>query len=104
MKASLSERIISALSYLWILFFLPLLLIPNSGFGRFHANQALLNLLWGLVAGLLSKILSSIPLIGGILSWVFAFLLAVFPIWGIVCSLLGIKKPFPLIGGITIIK
>ena len=43
------ERMISAVSYLWVLFFLPPVLIPRSGFGRFHANQALLNLLWGVV-------------------------------------------------------
>ncbi|MBQ7625325.1 MAG: hypothetical protein IJS65_08620 [Clostridia bacterium] len=104
MKVSLSERIVSALSYLWILFFLPLLLIPRSSFGRFHANQALLNLLWGIVAGVLSKLLANVPLIGGVLSWILSFLLAVFPIWGIVCSLLGLKKPFPIIGGITLIK
>ena len=33
-------KLMSILSYLWILFFLPLVVCPGSKFGRFHANQA----------------------------------------------------------------
>lgn len=100
----MKERLISAAAYLWILFFLPLVLIPGSSFGRFHANQALLNLLWGIACGLLTRLLGIIPVIGGILAWFFGLLIAVFPIWGIVCALLGKQKPFPIIGEIRILK
>ncbi|NMA37013.1 MAG: hypothetical protein GX942_01770 [Papillibacter sp.] len=91
----MKERIISAVSYLWILFFLPLILIPDSSFGRFHANQALLNLLWGIVFGILSKIA---------LGWLFGIITAVYPVWGIVTALMGIERPFPVIGKFTLIK
>lgn len=35
------NKVISALSYLGILFFLPLMAAPESRFGKFHANQSL---------------------------------------------------------------
>ena len=91
------ERMISAVSYLWILFFLPLVLIPRSGFGRFHANQALLNLLWGVVFGILTKLVPG-------LGWLFGLILAIYPVWGIVTAMLGLEKPFPVIGKYTIIR
>ena len=91
------ERMISAVSYLWLLFFLPLILIPRSGFGRFHANQALLNLIWGVVSFLLMRL---VPAVG----WLFALLMAVYPIWGIVNAMLGRERPFPVIGRFTIIR
>ena len=89
----MKERIISAVSYLWILFFLPLILIPDSSFGRFHANQALLNLLWGIVFGILSKIA---------LGWLFGIITAVYPVWGIVTALMGIERPFPVIASLLL--
>ena len=91
------ERMISAVSYLWILFFLPLVLIPRSGFGRFHANQALLNLLWGVVFGILTKLVPG-------LGWLLGLILAIYPVWGIVTAMLGLEKPFPVIGKYTIIR
>jgi uncharacterized membrane protein len=95
MSSDLKERLISAVSYLWILFFLTLVIIPESGFGRFHANQALLNLLWGIVFGLLSNIA---------FGWLFNLILAVYPLWGIATALMGLEKPFPIIGNIRLIK
>ena len=76
------ERMISAVSYLWILFFLPLVLMPNSGFGRFHANQALLNLIWGVVFGILVRL---IPLL--LFKWLFGLVMMVYPIWGIITAM-----------------
>ena len=89
------ERMISAVSYLWILFFLPLVLIPRSGFGRFHANQALLNLLWGVVFGILIKVIPG-------LRWIFGLIMLIYPIWGIVTAMMGQEKPFPVIGKYTL--
>ena len=91
------ERIISAAAYLWVLFFLPLILIPRSQFGRFHANQALLNLIWGLVFTGLSRLLPG-------LSWLMGLILMVYPIWGIINALLGREAPFPVIGKFTLIR
>ena len=91
------ERMISAVSYLWILFFLPLVLIPRSGFGRFHANQALLNLLWGVVFGILIKVIPG-------LRWIFGLIMLIYPIWGIVTAMMGQEKPFPVIGKYTLVR
>ena len=91
------ERMISAVSYLWILFFLPLVLIPRSGFGRFHANQALLNLLWGVVFGILNKVIPG-------LRWIFGLIMLIYPIWGIVTAMMGQEKPFPVIGKYTLLR
>ncbi|MBQ3276851.1 MAG: hypothetical protein IJH47_07350 [Oscillospiraceae bacterium] len=91
------ERMISAVSYLWILFFLPLVLIPRSGFGRFHANQALLNLLWGVVFGILIKVIPG-------LRWIFGLIMLIYPIWGIVTAMMGQEKPFPVIGKYTLLR
>ncbi len=91
------EKMISAVSYLWILFFLPLVLIPRSGFGRFHANQALLNLLWGVVFGILTRIIPG-------LRWLFGLIMLIYPIWGIVTAMRGEERPFPVIGKYTIIR
>ncbi len=95
MSSDIKEKLVSAVSYLWILFFLPLIFIPNSSFGRFHANQALLNLLWGIIFGILAKIA---------FGWLFNLILAIYPIWGIVTALMGLEKPFPVIGNIKLIK
>ena len=91
------ERMISAVSYLWILFFLPLLLIPRSGFGCFHANQALLNLLWGVVFGILVKLIPG-------LKWLFALIMLIYPFWGIITAMMGQERPFPVIGKFTILR
>ena len=91
------KKMISAVSYLWILFFLPLVLIPRSGFGRFHANQALLNLLWGVVFGILTRIIPG-------LRWLFGLIMLIYPICGIVTAMRGEERPFPVIGKYTIIR
>ncbi len=92
------EKMISAIAYLWILFFLPLVLMPRSAFGRFHANQALLNLIWGVIFGILVKL---IPLAG--LKWLLGLVMLVYPIWGIVNAMMGRENPFPVIGNIDLL-
>jgi len=100
----MKEKIICALSYLWILFFLPLVLLPGSKFGKFHANQALLNLIVGIVTAVVIKLLGWIPVIGWLISLVFGLITLAMFLWGIIFALLGEKKPYPIIGGIEIIK
>ena len=100
---------VCALSYVFILFFLPLVVCPKSKYGKFHANQALVLLLvanvGSIVLELLGKVLALISLgfIGGILSavWgVVTFLLMVLGIWNV---LNGRAKELPIIGGLKII-
>ena len=101
------NKTISALAY--ILFFLPLVACPESKFGRFHANQGLVLLLFSIVGGIVISILY------GILIWVFyplaalinaVFYLAVLAlvILGIVNTFNGKAKELPVIGKIKLIK
>lgn len=102
------NKIVCILAYLGILFFLPLAAAPESQAGRFHANQGLVLFLVSVVGHILFTILSWVL---WFMSWVFAFLSAV---WGIAifCLMIlgmlnaaqGERKPLPFIGSIRIIK
>ena len=54
------------IAYLGILFFLPLVVYPNSRVCRFHANQALLQLILGAILGVFTGIFSGLSVIPGI--------------------------------------
>jgi len=58
-----------------VLFWLPLVIAKESPYGKFCANQGLtlfvLNIIVSIATTAGGKILSYIPLIGGILNWVF---------------------------------
>lgn len=96
-----NEKVVSAVAYLGILFFVPLLTNPESDFAKYHANQGLLLLITAVVVGTLSVI----PIIGwfiiGPLGMIFLIVLF---IMGIVHAVNGEKKPLPLIGGFELIK
>lgn len=93
-------KAVSAVAYL--IFFLPLLVKPESRFGKFHANQGLLLLITALGINIVGSI---IPIIGWflILPLGFIFTLVLF-IMGIVSAVNGKMKRLPLIGGFDIIK
>ncbi|WP_313340368.1 hypothetical protein [Sedimentibacter sp.] len=76
----------------YIIFFLPLIACPDSKFGKFHANQALLLLLVGIIGNI---ILGFIPIIGWILLPVFAIAILILGIMGIVNGLGGKAKKLP---------
>ena len=50
------NKSVCALSYLSILFFLPLVVCPDSKFGRFHANQALALLITAIFGNVLFRV------------------------------------------------
>lgn len=54
------SKVVSALAYLGILFFLPLVVTPVTRYGKFHANQGLLLLLTSVAGGIVIAILSAI--------------------------------------------
>lgn len=103
-----------ALAYLWILFFLPLVVYPNSRVGRFHANQGLLLFIFTtaceFVAGLLG-LFGGIPVIGAIFSILAGFIgwaagvihIAAF-IYALVNILNNKAVELPLIGKFRLIK
>lgn len=98
----------SVLSYIGILFLIPLLACPNSKFARFHTNQGLVLFLLGVALGIVTAIIGLIPVIG----WIFGGLISaagsiftlVLMIMGIVNAAQGQAKQLPLIGKITLIK
>ena len=99
-------KLMSILSYLWILFFLPLVACPNSKFGRFHANQALVLLIVGIVLGVVGSVIGILGI--SILTWIVSTVLGLadlaLVILGIYYAATGKAKELPLIGKIRIIK
>ncbi|MDF2989439.1 MAG: putative rane protein [Eubacterium sp.] len=93
------NKTMAGLSY--IIFFLPLLVCPESKFGKFHANQALILLIVGIVGNI---ILGFIPIIGWLLLPLFVVAVLIFGIIGLVNGFGGKAKKLPIIGKYTIIK
>ena len=94
------NKLMAAISYIWILFIVPLVAAKDDAFARYHANQGLLLFLASIVLG----IIGVIPVIGTIIALVGGIATFVFMILGIINALKGEMKPLPLIGGIEIIK
>ena len=93
------NKTMAGLSYL--LFFLPLITCPESGYAKFHANQSLLLLIVG-IAG--NVILGIIPVIGWMLMPIFGIGVLILGIMGLVNGFWGKAKRLPLIGKFDILK
>lgn len=85
----------------YILFFLPLLACPESPFGKFHANQGLLLLIFA-IGGCF--ILGLLPVLNILLVPLYSLLIMVLAIMGLVNGLGGKAKELPLIGRFRLIK
>ncbi len=85
----------------YFIFFLPLIACPDSKYGKFHANQGLVLLIFSIAGNI---ILGLIPFIGWVLLPIFCILILVFAIMGLVNGFGGKAKELPLIGKISIIK
>ena len=94
------NKLLAAISYIGILFLVPLLAAKDDAFARFHANQGLVLFLVGIVLG----IIGMIPFVGPIIAGIGGIVTFVFAILGIINAINGAMKPLPLIGGIEIIK
>lgn len=103
------HKVVFILSYLGILFFLPLVVCPESKLGRFHANQGIVLFLAGIggeIVQIILEILLPISFLGFI-SFIFniyGLALFVLMIIGMINASKGEEKPLPVIGGIQIIK
>lgn len=95
-----NNKVMAVLSYIGILFLVPLLAAKESKFARFHVNQGLVLFL----AGIVSSVVAVVPLIGVILSAVCSIFLTVLMILGIINAATGKAKELPLIGKISLIK
>lgn len=99
-----NNKAVAGIAYLGILFWLPLVAAPNSAYGKFHANQALVFFIVCIAASLVSGLVGLIPIIGSILS--LAISLAEFAMFvlGLYNGFSGKMRKLPFIGDITIIK
>lgn len=93
------NKTMAGLSYL--IFFLPLIICPESQYAKFHANQGLLLLIVSIAGNI---ILGVIPIIGWILIPLFLIAICVFGIIGLINGFGGKAKRLPLFGQFTIIK
>jgi len=93
------NKAMAGLSYL--IFFLPLITCPESRYAKFHANQALLLLIAGIVGNV---ILTIIPIIGWMLIPIYGLGIMALFIIGIINGFGGKAKRLPLIGQFNIIK
>jgi uncharacterized membrane protein len=94
-----NNKVMAGFSY--FLFFLPLIVCPESGYAKFHANQSLLLLIAGVVGNV---ILGIIPVLGWMLMPVFGIGILILGIIGLINGFGGKAKPLPLIGRFSIIK
>jgi len=93
------NKTIAGLSY--FVFFLPLIVCPDSRFGCYHANQALALFLAGLVG---STVLLFIPIVGWVLQPVYSIFIIVLLVIGLLNGLNGKAKELPVIGKLRIVK
>lgn len=96
-----NNKVISAISYLSILFFLPLVVCPQSDYGKFHANQALLLFLTSVIGPF---VLGCIPFFGGFLRGILWLIILFFTVICIFNTASGNAYELPVIGHIRIIR
>ncbi|MEF9959519.1 MAG: DUF4870 domain-containing protein [Niameybacter sp.] len=98
-----SNKGMAALSYLGILFLVPLLAAKESRYAQFHANQGMVFFIASIIVPVVGNILALIPFIGWIFSLAVWFLITAGFIMGLVNALQGQAKELPLIGHIQLI-
>lgn len=105
----------SILSYIGILWLIPLLVEKNDKVVRFHVNQGIVLFIFdiigsiavGILSGILSAIFVFIPVIsflGVVIASLFGILCFVLMIIGIVNAANKSEKPLPIIGKFQILK
>lgn len=111
-----NTKIVCAISYIGILFFIPLLAYPNSRFAKFHANQALVVLLFStamkMVCAFGTGVWWALPFLPSYIenlgSWAFSFAEWALPAAAVICgfvnALNGKAKEIPVIGKINLIN
>lgn len=98
------NKIICALAYIPILFWLPLVAgTKGSKYCKFHANQGLLLLIVGVVFAVIGIVLGLIPIVGTIIGILTSLIELGYFLFGLINTIMGKSKELPFIGGIKII-
>lgn len=99
------------LSYLSILFIIPLIVNKDSQFTKFHVNQGIvlfiIQVIMMIVSGIGGFLIFAIPAAGLILTMFTGLIglgMFILAIMGIVNAAQGVTKRLPVIGNITILK
>lgn len=95
---------LAILSYLSLLFLIPMLVNKDSEFTKFHVNQGLILFLLSLVVGAARFVLHFVPFFGDLISGLLSLLLLVLMILGIVNAAQGKAKRLPVIGNMDLYK
>lgn len=93
---------LACLSYLSILFIIPLLVNRQSPFTKFHINQGIVLFIIEVIGGIVGGILGWIPFIGWIITTAISIIMLVLSIMGLVNTLNGRALRLPVIGNIEI--
>lgn len=107
-----STKGLACLSYLGILFLIPMLVNKNSPYTKFHVNQGIVlliaEIILGVASGLIRFALGLIPFIGGIIANLLGIVIGLvclaFIILGIVNAAQGRAQELPVIGSIRIYR
>lgn len=108
-----NNKVMALLSYLSILFLVPLFAAKNSSYARFHLNQGIIlfiaSVVSGIIVGILAVFLAFIPFLGILIAKLIdlavSILVLILMVIGIVNAATGKAKKLPLIGNLfTIIK
>lgn len=92
------NKVIFVLSYLGILFFLPLVVCPESSEGKFHANQGLSLLIVSVAGSIALSILTAIIWVLGFITGFFGLAMFILMVIGMVNAANGKQEPLPVIG------
>ena len=96
-----TNKVWAALSYVGILFILPLLVNGGqSRYAKYHANQGFILFLLNIVIGIVNAILGNIPVLGAIVSVLLSLASLALMILGIINAVNGKAKQLPLIGNL----
>ena len=104
-----NNKVMAVLSYLGILFLIPLLAAKNSKYAQFHCNQGLVLFIFSAAASVLISIFKALHIL--IIFWPIILVLSlvnilffVLMIIGIVNAAQGKAKELPIIGKVRILK
>lgn len=100
-----SNRIVAAISVIPVLFWIKLLM-GDSKYINFYANQGCFLLIVGVIMNIVLTIVKNVPLIGGIIGWLFGILdgiLGIITLLQIINALRMKAKTLPFVGDISII-
>ena len=100
-----SNRIVAAISVIPVLFWIKLLM-GDSKYINFYANQGCFLLIVVIIMNIILAIVKNIPFFGGIIGWLFGILdgiLGIITIFQIINALRMKAKTLPFVGDISII-